>query len=144
MSPCIGYFLRDWGSGDWISWDQNRRSKGLLIMRLTKFGFFHEIKSASNHLITWLRRFSWDWKLLILLFWVSISWKFWCNFDQEIKSLKSINFDFWSHDQCCVYKNVHEIRSLESIISNFHSHEKFVIHKCDHEIKSFYAHVASN
>jgi len=44
--------------------------------------------------------------------------------------------DFWSHDQSCIYKNVHEIESLKSIIFYFQSHEQFVSYKYDHEIKS--------
>ncbi len=59
--------IGDWGSGDWISWDQNRWSKVFLIMRLTKFMTFHEIKSCNNDGISWSWHFSWEWKLLIRL-----------------------------------------------------------------------------
>ncbi len=34
--------------------------------------------------------------------------------------------------------------NVKSIIFDFPSHEKFVSHKCDHEIKSFYAQVANS
>ncbi len=64
------------------------------------------------------------------------------NFVQEVdkmiirsKVAKRIISNFWSHDQSCVYKNVHEIESLKSIIFDFH--EKFVSYKYDHEIESF-------
>ncbi len=38
------------------------------------FCIFQEIKSSSSHSISWSRRFSWDRKLLIMLFRVLISW----------------------------------------------------------------------
>ncbi len=68
------------------------------------------------------------------------------NFDQEVdrkitrsKVAKSIVSNFWSHDQSCVYKNVHEIESQKSIIFNLQSHENILSHKCDNDIVSFYA-----
>ena len=64
----------NWGSGDRISWDQNRRSKLISIMGSNYFVTFHEIKSRNNHLISWLCQFSWDQKLLIMLFRLLISW----------------------------------------------------------------------
>jgi len=50
----------DWGSGGWISWDQNRRLNDLAIMRSTGFWIFHEIEIPNNDLISWSRHFTWD------------------------------------------------------------------------------------
>jgi len=73
-------YARDWGSGDQISWDQNRRSKDFAIMKSTKFGIFHKIEIHNNYLISWSQHFSWDQNLLKMLFrvWIrdrSFFWK---------------------------------------------------------------------
>jgi hypothetical protein len=52
--------LFDSGWGGPISWDRNRRSNDLAIMRSNYFASFHEIKISYYYSISWLRHFSWD------------------------------------------------------------------------------------
>jgi hypothetical protein len=133
-------FKKQVQKGKW-SWDQILQDQKSFLMRLKEQSwdqksFFQEIKCAVFYETK---------KLLIMFFWVLISWMIsYSQYNHEIESLKNIHFDFWSHYQSCLYKNVHEIKSLKSIIFDFQSHEKFVIHKCNHEIKSFYAQAANN
>jgi hypothetical protein len=52
--------LSDSGSGGRISWDRNRRSNYILIMRSNYFASFHEVEIPNNDSISWLGHFSWD------------------------------------------------------------------------------------
>ncbi len=56
--------LCDSGSGGWKSWDQNRRSEVISIMRSNYLGIFHEIESFNNkfqyNLIRRSKLWSWD------------------------------------------------------------------------------------
>ncbi len=91
-------------------------------MRSTKLGFFHDIESPNNHSISWSRRFSWVWKLLIMLFEFQSHEQFVSHkHNYEIESLKSINFGLRSHEHFCRRNFDHEIESLKCIISNFQS-----------------------
>jgi hypothetical protein len=46
----------NWGSGGWVSGDQNRGSKVLWIRRSNYFASFPEIKSWNNNSIFWNSR----------------------------------------------------------------------------------------